>query len=698
MGLAEQPDLAVLLEAPESGAVLWLVWFVGTLFALAFVVLAPVCWRAGRDRVPAWRCLLVAAALAAGTAVPALPTVVLGFSILHGVATVRRIEPEGAVHRGIDDERDHETSEGVVLQPTGSPDLSVVLLLWFALLSTALQSLRLPRRLGHLQQLPPVSDPAMVARITELAARLGLRAPLVVQPATVGGTMEMQAFAAGMLAPVVVVSDGIVHRLRPEERDAILAHELAHVRHRSVMRYMAVTVLVSLAAVLLSGFVPFYVAWLWWFGALRLMRTLVGHRDEVQADLAAARCVGFTEVSGALDKIHAAGLQTDPTPWFHAVLSHPALAVRAFHLARAAPDGERARIAVDTALVRRCMRARLIGVWLWAALLAAQVVFGVRGDWTAATALGLVLLAVPGLPYLAFVRELRDALQLHGRTVFRQLCRNALRIVAMLAAVAGSLALLPWMPEDSWLAWLPWLLALVVVVLFARAGRRARRAYRELQLLLLRRDLAGYLRRFERLAPRQQRLPELRLNVLLVRAALGERQAAVEELQRLLQQWPRFREAQQWAAVLLAKIDPPRAVESARALLAALPGNAIVEGYLAAVLRRDGRVDEGWQRIQSVLRRRPKHGQLHAVAALIAVARDDRQSAVAAIEKAERLDPGGTVTVLARAELDVAAGAASAATSVQRLRELHEKLPLAFLGDDVARLEGRLAPRSATSG
>jgi hypothetical protein len=99
-----------------------------------------------------------------------------------------------------------------------------------------------------------------------------------------------------------------------------------------------------------------------------------------------------------------------------------------------------------------------------------------------------------------------------------------------------------------------------------------------------------------------------------------------------------------------------------------------------------------------VLRRRPKHGTWHATAALIALARGDMPSATAELAKAERLDPGGSTTVLARAEFDVATGAAGAAASVQALRELSERLPLAFLGDDAARLEGRLAPRSATSG
>jgi Zn-dependent protease with chaperone function/tetratricopeptide (TPR) repeat protein len=574
----------------------------------------------------------------------------------------------------------------------------VILLLWWALLNTALQSLRLPRSLRHLQQLPPVSEPAMAARITELAARLGLRSPLVVETATVGGTMEVQAFAAGLLAPVVVVSDGIVHRLSPAERDAVLAHELAHVRHRSVLRYLGAFALLSLATVLFSGFVPFYLALLFWFAALRFVRTLVGHRDEIQADLAAGRCAGFAEVAAALDKIHAAGLQIDPTPWFHAVLSHPAPAVRAFHLARAAPDGERARIAVDDALVQRCKRVRLIAVLLWATLLCVEVLLGVQGEWGAAALLGAVLLVVPLLPYLVFVRELRDVLQFNGWLVFRFLLRKALRVVAVIAVVIGPLALLPWMPKDSWLVWLPFLVALGGLLLVVLTSRGARRAYRELKLRLLQRDLAGYLDCLERMKPRWRRHPEHRLQALLVRAALGERQAAVQELERLQQRWPRFRDAQHWAAILLSRMDPPRGVESARALLAALPGNAIAEGTLAAVLRRDGKVDEAWQRIANVLRRRPKHGAWHATAALIALARGDMPGATAELAKAERLDPCGSITVLARAELDVATQAAGAAVSVQALRELCEQLPLAFLGDDAARLQDRLATRGVTSG
>ena len=80
--------------------------------------------------------------------------------------------------------------------------------------------------------------------------------------------------------------------------------------------------------------------------------------------------VGFAAMARALDKTHAAALQREPRPWFHALLTHPALAVRALQLALAAPSDERARIVVDLPLVRRCLRVRRLALTLWLGLLA----------------------------------------------------------------------------------------------------------------------------------------------------------------------------------------------------------------------------------------------------------------------------------------------------------------------------------------
>ena len=46
--------------------------------------------------------------------------------------------------------------------------------------------------------------------------------------------MATQAFAGGLPAPSLAVTDGILHRLSASERDAIIGHELAHVANRSL--------------------------------------------------------------------------------------------------------------------------------------------------------------------------------------------------------------------------------------------------------------------------------------------------------------------------------------------------------------------------------------------------------------------------------------------------------------------------------
>jgi len=73
----------------------------------------------------------------------------------------------------------------------------------------------------------PEPDGSRVAlTLRAVAERTGIRPPAVMvvpRPAS-------QAFTAGLLRPVVVLSRALVEQLDPEELEAVLAHELAHVR------------------------------------------------------------------------------------------------------------------------------------------------------------------------------------------------------------------------------------------------------------------------------------------------------------------------------------------------------------------------------------------------------------------------------------------------------------------------------------
>ncbi|MEW5935319.1 MAG: M56 family metallopeptidase, partial [Bacillota bacterium] len=71
----------------------------------------------------------------------------------------------------------------------------------------------------------PDESPVTLA-LRAVAERMGIRPPAVmVVPRPVS-----QAFTAGIVRPVVILSRPLVEQLDPEELEAVLAHELAHVR------------------------------------------------------------------------------------------------------------------------------------------------------------------------------------------------------------------------------------------------------------------------------------------------------------------------------------------------------------------------------------------------------------------------------------------------------------------------------------
>src|SRR5581483_11410573 len=65
-------------------------------------------------------------------------------------------------------------------------------------------------------------DAALLARVADLSRALGIATPRVRRIDSFG--LEAQAYAAGLVAPQLLVADGILLRLSEAERDAILGH------------------------------------------------------------------------------------------------------------------------------------------------------------------------------------------------------------------------------------------------------------------------------------------------------------------------------------------------------------------------------------------------------------------------------------------------------------------------------------------
>lgn len=95
----------------------------------------------------------------------------------------------------------------------------------------------------------PLEDAALRGRVLELARRAGVRVGSVLRVDASRRTSAANAYVAG-LGPTkrVVLFDTLLDRYSPEEVAVVVAHELAHVRHRDVLRALAFTALTAAPA------------------------------------------------------------------------------------------------------------------------------------------------------------------------------------------------------------------------------------------------------------------------------------------------------------------------------------------------------------------------------------------------------------------------------------------------------------------
>lgn len=162
-------------------------------------------------------------------------------------------------------------------------------------------------------------EPELHARVQRLAALADLPPPKV-------AIMEHKmpnAFAAGRSprASVVAVTRGLLERLDEAELDAVIAHELSHIRHRDAMVITLASFFSTVAFFVVRAFM--YVRWgysgrrrqgnalilVWlvslvvWFVSLLLLRALSRYR-EYAADRGAALLIGGpSHLASALIKI-----------------------------------------------------------------------------------------------------------------------------------------------------------------------------------------------------------------------------------------------------------------------------------------------------------------------------------------------------------------------------------------------------------
>ncbi|MBI1853535.1 MAG: M48 family metalloprotease [Planctomycetes bacterium] len=556
--------------------------------------------------------------------------------------------------------------------------------------------------------MPLATDPTTLARVADIARALGIAPPRLRIRGSTSVSLETQAYAGGLVAPSIVATDGILHRLDPKERDAILAHEMAHISTGSLWWLSAlpattgvigVLIGVSLtegAALLLSGVL--------WVGLHRI----VSRRTEIACDRAAGRAVGFATTANALAKLHV----TIPieergvvSALAFATATHPSRAIRLAALRHEASVAERDAIVLDVGAVTRQRTLSVMALVIWLSVIAVGIAFGsAHGGWPWVHGILILVVITPTVLLLAArKRRFRDA----ARRVRRQTVTWDVRLRRLGFGLVGALIAFvlltpkPSSEKDGTRRAIGalFVLSAAAIVLWTTAivGRRARRLRREVEEAMRDRDFARGIALESRYPKRVRRDPVLRYNLAISKAAMGDRVSAIRDLECLARDVPRMSIALSAQADLLVDLDPERAVGIIRDGTIQEPEDPAVHVVAARALRRLARLDEAEAALERGRALDPDGADIVAVAAGLALDRGNVALARRLADEALLRAPGDAAALVARAEVSIAEGPWNAArAAVHAAKDAAAVSPFAFLDGAVRDLEAKLAASQKT--
>ena len=171
-----------------------------------------------------------------------------------------------------------------------------VLRVWAA--GVFLFGLRLALSYGHVARLRRMGESAgseLLARASEVASRMGVLRPVTVLVTRVADCPSV----TGWLRPAILMPAAVLAGLDAEQLEAILAHELAHIRRHDYLVNLLQTVIETLL---------FYHPAVWWLSA-RIRR----ERECCCDDLAARHCgdaMGYARALTSLERLRVAPVLT----------------------------------------------------------------------------------------------------------------------------------------------------------------------------------------------------------------------------------------------------------------------------------------------------------------------------------------------------------------------------------------------------
>ncbi len=547
------------------------------------------------------------------------------------------------------------------------------------------------------QALPLVTDPVFLARIAELSAKMKLAPPLTRLWPSGSGSPATMAFMGTLQAPQLTVTDGLLQRLSPTERDAIVAHELGHLANHSLWLYAAMTPLLAVTHVQLmsvtSSWLGVAIAWTFYIGVFRI----VSRRLEYDCDLRAARAIGFRETVAALAKVHAMHSISNTgrlSLLVYATASHPSRDARLAVLCAKAPpdDGPQVEISATTVAARH--RMSLVALLIWLASLGLGLFTALRPSSPPAELLVFLWLSLISIaPYTLLVLAQWSQLRLNAR----RMKGTTGRLPMVILAISVWFPILAFFTRDPTTIQLSTILAVVgclVSLLWNNSLRLLQTQVITALSTLNFPQVITLARNNPRRFAAKTGDAKLRYNLALARAGMGDFHQASADLEALWQERPQFLLAPLLLCNLYLDGDHhERALELATAAGQKAPSDPAFELLRSRALRGLGKTAEA----QAACDRAAElvtDGNILALSALLACDQGDEVSARSLIQRAEEAAPGEGFMLAARAELALRLDSLeSAQAAVESVKTVKKANPFLFLNSELAHLDRLLTAR-----
>ncbi len=508
--------------------------------------------------------------------------------------------------------------------------------------------LRQPTRIpGHVGPLLAITDGDFYSRVRELADRMRIATPAVRMARSNTADHATMAFAGGLIAPSIIVTDGILTRLTADERDAIVGHELAHIANGTFW-YLMVVASMAGTGIAIAQACGASTSVLIGAALFVGLQRVVMRRLELDCDLRAARAIGFPETATALKKIHRLGIDGHTSPklreMIHATGSHPSLAARLEHLKNHAPSDDQSRMPDPGGDETRIAWWAAAG---WLLLVVTGWWLGSKAEWLSVVTAGVLLLAATLTPWLLLLAsQSKEVLKLQLMRFAKAAGWVALGILALGILSLSGFATEAMDESEYPMIWLSILLtavpALCIVFIVIMSRTASRNSFQSNLLTAWEgHDFVSVLKHIKRNRQFAKSDPDVLYREAMAHAILGERSEAIRLFENLVERHPEgINYHIALTATLIEMSQTENALKLCDIIISKFPKTGIGQAIAARCLRRLGRFDEARIRIRQGIECNPQIGAFYAAEAGIAADQGEFDVARDLLRKAGEIAPG----------------------------------------------------------